>query len=87
MEMWRSCGMIAETCISLGEHFIRTIRISDCQAQGRKMMIRKSEKKGRTKANPMLEAFTTYELKAELRRRRREGGLLRWILWRLGRWA
>lgn len=50
-------------------------------------MIRKSEKKGRTKANPMLEAFTTYELKAELRRRRREGGLLRWILWRLGRWA
>jgi len=38
----------------------------------------------RAKTNPMLEAFSTYELKAELRHRRREGSLLRWILWRLG---
>ncbi len=44
-------------------------------------MVRKSNKKGRTKASPMLEVFTTYELKRELRRRRREGGWLRWVLW------
>lgn len=34
--------------------------------------------------NPMLERFTTYQLKAELRRRRREGSLFRWILWKVG---
>lgn len=50
-------------------------------------MVRKRNKKGRTKANPMLGTFTTCELKRELCRRRREGGWIRWILWRLGRWA
>lgn len=34
--------------------------------------------------NPILESFSTYELKRELRRRRKEGGLFRWIKWRMG---
>ena len=34
--------------------------------------------------NPILERFTTYQLKEELRRRRKRGGLFRWILWRMG---
>ncbi|MCI8339971.1 MAG: hypothetical protein HFH62_15070 [Lachnospiraceae bacterium] len=46
-------------------------------------MVGKRNRKVRIKANPMLEAFTTYELKRELRRRRREGSWLRWIWWRL----
>ena len=36
--------------------------------------------------NPILESFTTYQLKAELRRRRKEGGWFRWILWRMRLW-
>ena len=65
----------------------RIIRILDRRAKEEYQMARKRNKKGRTKANPILEKFTTYELKRELCRRRREGGWLRWILWRLGRWA
>lgn len=45
-------------------------------------MFRKCDKKA--KGHPLLEEFTTLELKRELRRRRREGGWLRWVLWRLG---
>ncbi len=41
-------------------------------------------RKKKAKGNPSLEAFTTYELKEELCQRRREGGWLRWVLWRLG---
>ncbi len=44
-------------------------------------MLRNRDKK--SKGHPFLEAFTTHELKVELRRRRREGGWLGWILWRL----
>lgn len=48
-------------------------------------MLRKRSRKRDEKAigHPLLEAFATYELKMELRRRRREGGLVRWILWRM----
>ena len=48
----------------------------------RNRMFRKCDEKA--KGHPLLGAFTTYELKEELRRRRREGGLIRQILWRLG---
>ena len=44
-------------------------------------MLRKRDKK--SIGHTILGEFTTYELKRELRRRRREGGLVRWILWRL----
>lgn len=44
----------------------------------------KASRNGIAEGNPVLGAFTTYELKRELRRRRREGGWLGWILWRLG---
>ena len=33
--------------------------------------------------NPILKSFSTYQLKAELRRRRKEGGWFRYILWRM----
>ena len=36
------------------------------------------------KINPILERFTTYQLKAELRRRRKKGGWFRYVLWRMG---
>ena len=61
----------------------RTIRILDRRAKEECQMVGKRNRKVRIKANPMLEAFTTYELKRELRRRRREGSWLRWIWWRL----
>ena len=40
-------------------------------------------RKEKAEGNPMLGAFSTYELRRELRRRRREGSWFRWILWRL----
>ena len=36
------------------------------------------------KINPIPERYTTYQLKAELRRRRKEGGWFRYILRRMG---
>lgn len=66
----------------------RTIRISHRQRRGNRMHKKKDGKcRKRAKGHPLLGAFTTYELKEELRRRRREGGLIRQILWRMGRWT
>ena len=59
----------------------RTMRILGYWMKEGNQMLRKRDKK--SIGHTILGEFTTYELKRELRRRRREGGLVRWILWRL----
>lgn len=73
-------GMIAGVD-GMGAVF-RTIRILGCWMKEGIRMFRKCDEKA--EGHPLLEEFTTLELKRELRRRRREGGWLRWVLWRLG---
>lgn len=48
------------------------------------MFYKNSNKRRPNNTNPLLEGFNTYELKMELRRRRKESGWFRWILWRMG---